>query len=289
MILRSIFSLLILIFSISISSIWSQDYDLGIQIGASGYFGDLDAPEFSKNINNSNIAGAVFLRYHLNHYLSAKGSIMLGKLEANDSQSSLEWQRRRNLSFKSNLQELSILGEFRPINFFSNSIKTFSPYFSAGLALFHFNPKTFYEGQWVELQPLGTEGQGMSQFSDRKPYHRTQISIPFGGGFDIRLSDELSIGMEILSRKTFTDYIDDISTEYVNYYELQAGNGDLAAALGNRTGEFLGQSEPFILETGTPRGEASVKDYYYTAMITITYHLKGSLFGKKVGEGCPTF
>ena len=71
-----------------------------------------------------------------------------------------------------------------------------------------------YYSQWIDLQPLGTEGQGTTAYPDRKKYSRTQIAIPMGGGVKISLNDNLNIAFSFSARKTYTDYLDDVSTTY---------------------------------------------------------------------------
>ena len=98
--------------------------------------------------------------------------------------------------------------------------------------------------------------------------------------------------MEAGFRKTFTDYLDDVSGSYVNYHELERENGQLAAELANRTGEYFG-SDPVILPTGTQRGNEQADDWYFMGGVTISYNLIGSNNGlgrgSRNGFGCPRF
>ena len=115
----------------------------------------------------------------------------------------------------------------------------------------------------------------------------------FGGGAKFILSETINLGLETVIRKTFTDYLDDVSTNYVNYDDLSAGNGVLAANLGNRMNEFLGQSEPIQLPTGSVRGGALVKDYYLISTITVNVLLANTKGRRGFGKGskviCPKF
>src|SRR5205814_9176296 len=93
------------------------------------------------------------------------------------------------------------------------------PYGVIGAGVFHFNPKGEYiapdgSTKWVELKPLKLEGQGMKEYPQRPEYPLTQMNIMMGGGFKYYLSDRVYVGFEILHRKTFTDYVDDVSTKY---------------------------------------------------------------------------
>src|SRR5207342_1550715 len=62
------------------------------------------------------------------------------------------------------------------------------------------------------------EGQGFPEYPDRKEYSLTQQALIMGGGFKYYLKENMYVGFEILHRKTFTDYIDDVSTKYIDPY-----------------------------------------------------------------------
>lgn len=123
------------------------------------------------------------------------------------------------------------------------------------------NPMTEYNGEMIELQPLGTEGQG-SNLNPNSPYSLTQFAIPFGVGIKLNLSRGVAISLEYGLRKTFTDYLDDVGGNYVDQVALSAANGDLAARLADRSiGGF---------QAVGPRGNSATNDWYniFGAMIT---------------------
>lgn len=254
----------------------AQGIQLGLGLGKSIYWGDLNAPEFSSNLsNNGGTAIQVYGKYNHRGRFGLKAGFLLGKLKGDDAQSSLDWQKERNLNFQSNLAELSISGEYYIFGYQPyGGEQVFSPYFTAGLAGFYFNPKTQFEGNTYELQPLGTEGQGAGGYG--KKYSKYSVAIPFGAGAIIKAGRNFDIGFEINARTTLTDYIDDVSADYVNYYELMQMNGELAARLSDRTPEYLGQSEPMERQTGTQRGGANVKDWYFTAMVNLSFNISDS-------------
>ncbi|MEZ5059160.1 MAG: hypothetical protein R2879_19155 [Saprospiraceae bacterium] len=165
------------------------------------------------------------------------------------------------------------------------------PYLFVGIAASSFNPKAKYNNEWVALQPLGTEGQGIG--GNDSPYSKVAFAIPFGIGFKYAFNDLWNIGLEFGARKTFTDYLDDVGGTYTSYNELLAGNGQLAANLGNRTGEYL-DTEPINVPTGTPRGDNVTSDWYFIAGLSISYNfmdtgLVGSRRRSRGGRrGCPT-
>ncbi len=284
---------LLLIFIISIFGLnmaKSQYLEYGLGIGGSVYWGDLNAPDFGSNLSNTNLAAQAMAKLNFSRHIAIKGNLLYGKLSGNDANSFLEWQKQRNLNFESTLIELAILGEFHVFGYNFGEENPISPYITAGIGAFYFNPTTSFEGIKYELQPLGTEGQGLPGF--RSKYNRISLAIPFGAGVKFKVNDRVNFSVDILARRTFTDYIDDVSTNYVAYDELAAGNGIIAASLGNRIAEFLGQDEPVIIETGTQRGGADVADYYFTGMLTLTFKLNKNvqLFGShRHRTDCPKF
>ena len=129
------------------------------------------------------------------------------------------------------------------------------------------NPKALYNGEWIELQPLGTEGQGTSLTSQKK-YSLNQIVIPFGIGVKVNFSHHTSLCMEYGIRKTFTDYLDDVSGLYPNLDVLEAESGTLARVLSDKakTAEGINQSS-----YGLQRGNAVDKDWYTVFGLVFTY------------------
>jgi hypothetical protein len=267
-----------------------QNIEIGVGLGAVNYWGDLNAPSFSKNLTNARFGVQINGRIIYTKHLAGRLNVLIGGLEGDDSKSDLDWQQLRNLSFKSNLFELSLIGEYYP---FGNSQKVseslLSPFLAGGIGVFTFNPYADYEGQEIELQPLGTEGQGIPGYDDK--YSTTSFALLFGGGAKFLITNSINLSVEVIARRTFTDYIDDVSSIYVNYNELLTGNGIFAAELGNRMDEFIGQSEPVQLPTGTQRGGVDVKDYYLTGMVTLNFVLGGGSGGRRGYHNieCPTF
>lgn len=283
----SVFSLLI------INKNSAQYSDVGMSLGMATYWGDLNAPSFTTNMTkNSGIAIGAHYRYMFNHRFGLKASLAYGRIKGDDQYSDLEWQKQRNLDFKSHITEFGLMGEFYIFGFNTDpGSAMFAPYLTAGITSFWFDPKTTYQGNEVRLQPLGTEGQGMPGRPDK--YKTQSFSIPFGAGTKIILTETMNIGLELVLRRSMTDYIDDISTVYINYDDLNAANGTLAANLGNRMNEYFGQVEPVQLPTGSQRGGAKVDDYYLMTMVSFNFMFtdwKGKrVLGKSNKVTCPTF
>lgn len=268
-------------------SVYSQRSELGALIGTSYYMGDINT---SGQFYRPNIAGGLIYRYNLDPHWAFKISALYGTVEGYDA----DFGEMRNLHFKSNIMEFSTQLELNFFQYFTGSKKhRFSPYIFAGVALFSFNPQAYYfnpttaEGKWYDLQPMATEGQGTVVKPNQETYSLTQFAVPFGLGVKFSLTKKICIGAEWGLRKTFTDYLDDISTSYVDQTALKAEKGEIAAKLADRTPELIDPTtlQPYSFhEDGISRGNSETKDWYSFAGLTITFKLgsksKPSCFDK---------
>jgi hypothetical protein len=188
-----------------------------------------------------------------------------GNVHGADSQSDDPFQLNRNLSFKSHILELAAGVEIDLFKYRINDMKyPISPYFFYEIAYFNMNPQGEYLGNPVDLQPLGTEGQGTA-LSDKNRYNLHQLSIPLGIGVKFNLAKRVAISVEYGIRKTFTDFLDDVSGNYVDHDQLRALNGPLAAELAEPSLSGIGSSP-----AGLNRGNSANKDWYsfYGVMLT---------------------
>jgi opacity protein-like surface antigen len=253
----------------------SQETDRSWLIGVFGglvnYQGDLKPTSFT--FQHSNPAFAVTIRKPLGRWLSFKSGVAIGKVEGAD-RDNRDYLRARNLSFYSNIKEFNAGLE---LNVLDITTKSFSPYLYGGISVFHFNPWTYDQsGQKVYLQPLGTEGQGLQQYSDRKPYKLWQPALAFGAGARFAINENVNIGIEFSQRKSFTDYLDDVSTQYADHDILLSARGAKTAELAFRGDEIPGGSA--YPHTGEQRGTPSEMDWYY--FFGVTLEIKLSSLGK---------
>jgi len=237
--------------------------ELGPMIGGTFYIGDMNP---FMPFRKTHLAGGLMYRYNFNARTSLRANLIYGTVSGDDSDSQLAQFQERNLSFKSDVWELGAGLEFNyfPFQLGHDRYKG-TGYILVELALFRMNPKTIGDNDSeVELQPLGTEGQGTS-LSSRGQYSLTQLAIPIGVGAKLSLGDRASLNFEIGIRKTFTDYIDDIGSDYyVDPVILAAENGPMSANLSNRSlsGERYGT-----------RGDSSTKDWYVFSGMMLTFRL----------------
>jgi hypothetical protein len=264
--MKIIFSLLIAL-CCTFASSGQGTFDLGIFAGLSTYTGDLG----EKNIEITEINPAIGIigRYQFKSWLTIRGNLMAGTITGNDLNASSIGRRKRNLSFRSPIYELSVTPEINIYTFKLQSKQSLTPYFLIGAGVFYYNPKALYEGEWVKLQPLGTEGQGLPGYESR--YNLIDFSIPYGLGLKFQVSDKATIGLEFITRYTFTDYLDDVSTVYPDNEVLAATNGALAATLSDRTPEYTGIPSQRV--ENAQRGGVEYKDYYHFIGATVTINI----------------
>src|SRR5260221_2243703 len=205
--------------------------------GFSNYIGDLQSRVYTTQQSNGAFGGG--LQYDLNGHFSILGNASFARISASDAYSKRADVRARNLSFESKIYEGNLLLEYNLLDLQEHRL---TPYVFAGAALFHFNPYAYDSlGKKIYLQPLSTEGQGLAQYPGRKQYSLWQISIPFGGGVKFRVSDRGVVACEDGMRKTFTDYLDNVSTPYVDRATLLAAKGRTAVEMAYRGGELKGE------------------------------------------------
>lgn len=255
--------------------------EIGLLGGVSLYSGDLSQQEFGVYTDELGPAFGFFSRFNLNKTLALRLGLSLGRLSGDDANTG----RTRNLSFRSRLTEFSLIGEVNLFKMGRYRNKGTLPYIFGGVAVFNFNPEAPFDGDYVALQPLGTEGQGLPNYE--APYKLTQLSIPVGVGIKFLLNDNITLGLEFGGRKTFTDHLDDISSAEVNYFDVLEGNGELAASLSSPN-----LSANPDADNATYRRGGEYNDWYYIGAIMVSFRLNGSgqnPFNSGKGIGCPSF
>jgi hypothetical protein len=244
----------------------AQVNEFGLTGGAFYYIGDLNPTKHYPR--DTKLAGGLLFRHNLSDRWALRLQGLYGTLQAYDSDSDDSLQVVRNLHFRARTFEASAVME---VNFFKYRSKEkggrrWTPFMFAGLAYFRANPQAQLNDTWYSLQPLGTEGQGTSA-RDTDPYKIDQIAIPFGAGLKFnfgRVDMQLEWGM----RRTYTDYIDDVSGTYVDNDLLSVENGPLAAALADRSNL---NSIPGFSNSDRARGNRNTRDWYNYTGISFTY------------------
>ena len=208
-------------------------YEIGASVGAMNCLTDLGGKKgigkrFIKDLNfgNTQLAGGLYFSAIFKNAIALRLEGTFGQVKAYDSilskvKASTTGRYERNLSFRSNITEFMAVAEFHPLYIFkkydeNDALPRYSPYVVGGIGFFSFNPQAKLLNRWVDLQPLSTEGQGFAEYPKRKQYSLHQVSIPVGIGVKYELSPMLNLRAECVYRIINTDYLDDVSTNYID-------------------------------------------------------------------------
>lgn len=242
---------------------YAQKNEFGVFMGSSGYFGDIGHDRAESTIAYQSPAIGFTYKRNIHDYLSLRTSIKSGSIYADDTNSKFTYRNDRNLNFKSNIIDFSFGFEFNFAKYVIRKRRTVkSPYLFAGISMVSFNPQAQNNNnEWVDLQALGTEGQGTISNPTEK-YSLTALTIPFGIGYKMNMGTKLAIAFEWIWHASKTDYLDDVS----GYYVSEAYLSEEAAEMANR-------SETDLI-AGKTRGNPNNNDWYNFTGITISYKFK---------------
>jgi hypothetical protein len=239
------------------------------------------------NMGNTTTNGSVYLSATWRDAIALRLEGTFGNVQAHDSilkdvAATTNGRYERNLHFRSKITEVSLIAEFHPLFIFINwpsydvDPPRISPYIAAGAGIFSFNPQAKNRnGQWVDLQPLSLEGQGFPQYPNRKPYKLTQTNFIVGMGIRYELSPTFNLRAEFLHRILKTDYLDDVSTRYIDnqYFAANGFSGNqLRDALDLASNDRLNPGGPtgkFRKTEGGIRGDPTNNDSYFTFNIKL--------------------
>lgn len=241
-----------------------QNHEFGITGGVSYYLGDLNPVTPFKKVYPA--FGALYKR-NLDYHFSLKAQGLYGRVGADDLKSRNGYQHTRNLRFTSPIAELSGALEFNFFAFEPGNAKRFfiTPYLFLGVGAFYMNPQTTHKMLVVDLRALGTEGQNIPHY--KRPYRAIQPMFPFGIGLKYNPFKGVSLTAEWGMRLTFTDYLDDVSTVYVDPALLSQYSGKLAVELADQSVMVL------VDNTGRQRGFKYTKDWYSYAGLHLTIRI----------------
>lgn len=275
--------------------------EVGINVGPLFFLGDLGGHHgkgttFLKDLNLplTKIMKGVFITAYPNEWLGVRAAADIGQLEGEDKIINTKgvnelWRKQRNLDFRSNISEAYIATEIFPLMLLNSGEEDYKPrlrpYGVIGVGVFHFNPQgslTDANGNktWYYLQPFHTEGEGFAEVPQSKNYSLTQFNIPMGFGAKYYLSDRVNLSLEVLHRKTFTDYIDDVSKNYIdpNLYDkyLTPQNAAIARQISDKV---FGIVTPGVTRysPGTQRGNPNQNDAYFSISLKLAVRL-GAIF-----------
>jgi hypothetical protein len=284
------------------SSCFSQKgykWEYGVMTGISNYLGEIGGTDKAAQpfISDLKIAAtrwneSAYIRYKLSPFFAVKASLNYLRIQGDDKLTDFAPRKYRNLSFRNDIYSLETAVNWffyssdKPTGIYKRTNTYFTAYLLVGLGGFYHNPKTFYQEEWVELQPLRTEGQ-------KEGYSHFGMCIPFGAGFYVTINQRRRahrIGIEFSWRYTNTDYLDDIRDRYASPVELSSND---AVALSNRNVELTRQPDGYNKNYGwwddgfggnlnkAPRGDKAKNDSYISFNITYGIALKSHSYRNK--------
>lgn len=184
----------------------------------------------------------------------------------------------RNLSFRSKITDVQLAIEVHPLFFKyhpENESPYWSPYIVAGIGYFSFNPQASLNGKWYDLYPLHLEGQGFAEYPDRKPYKLRQFNIPLGAGIKYELNSFINARLELVYRVLFTDYLDDVSTGYIDPALFVKYLQRPQAAIAQRLYSRMQELQPgYIVKNGQERGDPKDNDAFFTIQLKFGFTLR---------------
>jgi hypothetical protein len=239
----------------------AQNWEIGAQGGVSVYNGDLSPVDNLDYFRMLRPMGGVFLRYGPTEWLGFRLGYIATRLHGNADFNTTTVYNRQAVLLRTPLQELALTAELAPVPLRLFGLR-FRPFLYGGVAVYRFSPQLRIDGNWIEMQPLGTEGQGLPGQPPR--YRTTRVAVPAGGGLRVAVSDRIVLGGELGGRLPFTDYLDDISGRTVSYPFLLEARGPGVAALSNPRATAA---------TDNFRRGNRAGDFYYFGALSLHYRL----------------
>jgi len=266
--------------------------EIAIGIGATGFLGDLGGSDQigtyynpkDIDLNSTQLGGALSYRYRFHPNFATSTMVNAGVLKGSDAMTDERIRNMRNLNFRSLFVMISQRFEIillanervgrkhqfsRSGGFLEHNEQL---YLIGGIGAMYFNPKAMYQGQWVALHGMHTEGQGLAE--GPAEYKRVTATIPLGIGFRMGMSRLWRVGLEVTYVKTFSDYIDDVHGNYYDPAVLESHYGASSAYLSNPS------DTPEAFNPGSQRG-GKQKDAFFYVNVMFTRNITYSAASKR--------
>ena len=271
-------------------------WEVGLNFGPSFFLGDLGGNSGKGtndlkdvNLQFTKMMKGVFVTAYPKGWLGVRLAADATYLEGSDDIITTTginelYRKQRNLDFKTTVLEGYLALELYPTMMLRRDKENepkLRPYALIGVGVFHFNPKGSLSDAsgnktWYELHPLKLEGQGMAEYPDVKPYKLTQLNIPIGAGLKYFVSERINLSTELLYRKTFTDYVDDVSAKYIDPADFSKYLSAADAAVATKLSDKV---QPIIFPgltrfpTGNQRGDTKNGDTYFSLVLKLGIRL----------------
>lgn len=245
----------------------AQVVEIGVTGGLSSYYGDLNP---IKPFNEVRFGFGAMARYYQGTRWAFRFAYSNMEITASDEKVGICPERKR--SFKTNLNDFSLIAEFNFLDYWTGSRRSFvTPYIFAGIGLVTFNPKAL-DGK--ELYNVLTDVDGYNGNEGNKiqdgtaKYKRLAFSVPFGFGVKYSVNRRLGLALEWRVHWAWTDWLDDCS----GYYPLWEV-GDSWAHYADLSGQIAAapMNEGANKVKFVQRGDSVKYDYYSFLNFTVAF------------------
>jgi hypothetical protein len=293
--------------------------EIGLNIGPMNFLGDLGGnrgrgtygPK-DNNVPVTNMVAGISASYYPSEWFGLRVAANYGQMEGDDrlikqkqAADNAEGSRKyRNLTFRSPLYEAYVGVEIYPTAFLSlkngSGLPRFRPYGILGIGAFKFNPQGLYKApsgveSWVDLKPLRLEGQGMAE-TGNPDYSLISYNIPMGVGIKYDITERITFGIEFIHRKTGSDYVDDVSTKFIDPalfdQYLTPSQAAIAKYLANPSSFYPGTPGYTPYQAGKKRGNPNRNDSYFSSTFRLTWKIGdvyADWFRNKNSMKCPQY
>lgn len=238
----------------------AQKVEVGVNAGFTNYTGDI-APTLV--LKETRVGAGIFARYNFNNtwaFVASANQMRVGGDDANFS-----FNAPRNISFRTDITEFAGIFEFNYFKYGTGVLDGhFTPYVFFGLGVALFSPKGEYNNKWYNLREYQTEGK-------ENAYGKTTVVLPMGIGLKWMPNKKTSIEWNLGLRKTYTDYLDDVSKTYPDIGKQLEQKGEVAAALSDPSINW--ENGGFQNKSGYQRGNPDIKDWYFITSVSITWRI----------------
>lgn len=236
----------------------AQRIELGVTLGAVNYVGDV-APTMV--LKETRPTGGIFARYNFNHTWAF--ALHANQLRIGGSDANFENLKSRNVQFRTDITEVAGVFEFNYFKYGAGVLdEHFTPYVFWGLGAAYYNPQGMYNGNWYSLREYQTEG---------KAYSGVTVVMPMGFGLKWMPSKKMSFECSVGFRKTYSDYLDDVSDKYLDINTQLETKGPIGAGLADPS--IAPNAASYKNKKGLQRGNPDFNDFYFTANLTVTYRI----------------
>lgn len=255
---------------------FNQDY--GVIVGVATHRGDINSTGgfFGGSAASPTIGG--YYRYKFSSLISARGQLQWARLTGDDKNADEVARQVRNLNFRTTLIEIAAIGEVHILDIkdFGSTGRYnvfFNVYGFAGVAMTYYNPQGQRPSndEWVDLRPLQTEGEKYSSWTP---------AFPIGVGAHFTFNRKWRLGAELGYRFTLTDYLDDVSGNYLTTAEYESGD-PLTYEMAVKVDQDLANQNPDLFPQPYPgagggvRGGPDANDSYFFGTVNVGFLIRG--------------